>query len=218
MIVPELNTIFVHIPKCAGTFIERNLMQSDSFYFADSHGNLLKTELKDDGHVNIGEDKHRQLGYYKENFNKVFYDNFFKFTFVRNPFDRLFSLFNYMKMQENLDLLQDLSFDEWIESIYAHFMRNKCYAFYTGYEINMLNYISLDENIIDIDFVGKFENLQNDFKKVRKKINLKNLQINEIINGSEVNCNYKTAYKSLNTRNFVEEMCKQDLEYFNYSF
>ena len=64
--------IFVHIPKAAGISIGYSL-------FGRHTGN----------HTTIEE--------YQIAFNKQEFECFFKFTFVRNPFDRLFSAFHFMR-------------------------------------------------------------------------------------------------------------------------
>src|SRR5258706_16293188 len=70
----EHRCIFVHIPKCAGNSVTKSLSQFGGF---------------DCGHTNL---KRFQIMFGPEEFNR-----YFKFAFVRNPYDRLFSAFLFMK-------------------------------------------------------------------------------------------------------------------------
>ena len=68
------NSIFVHIPKTAGRSIINSI-----------YGNDLK---------NCG---HRTYFFYKYLFTKKRIQNMYTFSFVRNPYSRLFSAYNFLK-------------------------------------------------------------------------------------------------------------------------
>ena len=67
--------IFFHIPKTAGISLVKALF----------------------GDLDWG---HRDVKYYRNVFNKKKFDSYFKFTFVRNPYDRLFSAYSFLKKEE----------------------------------------------------------------------------------------------------------------------
>ena len=75
MIIDEHKTIFVHIPKNAGTSIET--------YFAN-------------GSVRIQPNKHADIHEIKRKF-KNSYNNYKKFTIIRNPYDKMVSWYFYLK-------------------------------------------------------------------------------------------------------------------------
>ena len=64
--------IFVHIPKCGGISVGRALFGT----YYGNHMNALTYQLI---------------------FDKSTYDAYFKFTFVRNPWSRLFSAFHFLR-------------------------------------------------------------------------------------------------------------------------
>ena len=68
----QCGCIFIHIPKCAGVSVSKALF-----------GNLAG------GHSRVVD--------YQLVFNSNEYSNYFKFTFVRNPWDRLVSAFFFLK-------------------------------------------------------------------------------------------------------------------------
>ena len=86
MIIDKYKTIFVHIPKNAGTAIE-TLFGNSSF------------RIQPYKHANIHE--------IKKKFTKS-YDCYSKFTIVRNPYDKMVSWYFYLKINQILDKLQYL--------------------------------------------------------------------------------------------------------------
>ena len=92
MIIDQYKTIFIHIPKNAGTSIE-TLFGNSSF------------RIQPDKHANIHE--------IKKKFPKV-YDSYRKFTIIRNPYDKMVSWYFYLKrnLGESYDIID---FNEWIK-------------------------------------------------------------------------------------------------------
>ena len=99
MIIDKYKTIFIHIPKNAGTSIE-TLFANDSF------------RIQPNKHANIFEIKKK----FKNSYN-----NYKKFTIIRNPYDKMVSWYFYLKrnLGENYDIID---FKEWIKdpSIFWH--------------------------------------------------------------------------------------------------
>ena len=77
--------------------------------------------------------------------------------------------------------------------------------------IDQHKFITDNNGNIIVDFIGRFENLYNDFKKAFG-LDL----INYKINSSKHN-DYKEYYDS-ETKSLVEECYKKDLELFKYEF
>ena len=92
MIIDEHKAIFVHIPKNAGTSIEE--------YFGN-------------GSVRIQPSKHADIHEIKRKF-KNSYNNYRKFTIIRNPYDKMVSWYFYLKrnLGENYKIIE---FNEWIK-------------------------------------------------------------------------------------------------------
>ena len=92
MIIEEHKTIFIHIPKNAGTAIE-TLFGNSSF------------RIQPPKHANIHE--------IKKTFPEI-YDSYSKFTIIRNPYDKMVSWYFYLKRQlgEQHNVIE---FNEWIK-------------------------------------------------------------------------------------------------------
>ena len=65
-----------------------------------------------------------------------------------------------------------------------------------------------------LDFIGKFENYENDIKKLSEISDMTNL--NEIII-KKYNIDYRTFYNERNKK-IISELYKDDLKEFNYTF
>ena len=92
MIIDQYKAIFVHIPKNAGTSIEK--------YFGN-------------GSVRIQPNKHADINEIKTKF-KNSYNNYKKFTIIRNPYDKMVSWYFYLKrnLGENYNVIE---FNKWIK-------------------------------------------------------------------------------------------------------
>ncbi len=192
----DTKTIFVHIPKAAGISVCKSL-----------YGNLA------------GE--HASVARYQYVFSKKDFYKYFKFTFIRNPWDRLFSAYTFLKKgginkqdedwaSENLSKFD--SFErfvmEWVSkeniSKYVHFIP----------QIELL--VSPNAMTIPIDFIGFFENIEDDFDYVARKINKK-------ISLPHLNQTYQKARGYMDEYNetmigVVENVYRADIEVFGYSF
>jgi hypothetical protein len=92
MIIEDYKTVFIHIPKNAGTSIE-TLFANSSF------------RIQPYKHANIHEIKRK--------FPSV-YDSYRKFTIIRNPYSKMVSWYFYLK--RNLgEHYEVLGFNEWVK-------------------------------------------------------------------------------------------------------
>jgi hypothetical protein len=121
----QYNTIFIHIPKCGGTSIEKILgMAGESELFAYDHIYQLKN-LKVSKEKFTPEEytlcvaktpQHLTLRELKKIIPLEVFNSYFKFSIVRNPFSKLVSEYNYIK---SLDCHSDvLEFEDLVE--YLH--------------------------------------------------------------------------------------------------
>jgi len=149
---------------------------------------------------------------------------YFKFCFVRNPWDRLVSVAFYcIKEAKYMDCLNHIFPGTNDADSFGKFVHNYNEIINVPTFLSaMIKHHSLPcsvythcEGVKFVDFIGRFENLQNDFDVVCDKIGLKK---------QELPWKAKTAHKPYweyynnETRDIVTQMYKKDIEYFGYKF
>jgi len=186
--------IFIHIPKCAGVSVCKSLF-----------GNLAGD--------------HHNIYSYLMAFSPAEFKNFYKFTFVRNPWDRLVSAYLFLKqggLNEGdkswyeANLAQYCDFEDFVlnwvtpENVrsWKHFVPQHEYVYFN--------------NRLLVDFVGYFEKIDQDFATICERMNLplKLLKTNKTVNRKK---DYKSYYTEA-TRDRVARVYTKDIERFGYCF
>lgn len=198
------NLCFIHIPKNAGTTIEKSLGMDDieSFY--------QKKKYKDYGvppqHLTFEElSKELDLSGYK------------KFAIVRNPFDRIVSEFHHYENNELAKNYHDLCFTEFVETCLNLENKERKYIF-DGHLEPQVDFIRGDFDIK----IFKYEKISECFDWLMD-ITQENLVFGHERKASN-RLNYKEYYKlnnslyCLKTISLVEDFYKEDLKQFNYEF
>lgn len=205
MISDRYNYIFVHIPKTGGSSIEQILLSEEGvdvsdraredLYWIDSLTEELKHRFalgKIDNELYSAQ--HYTIEMYKNKYKKKF-DDYFKFTFVRNPWDQMVSEWKYFNkvLGQNLSLKESLTkFCIWGE----HYREQVAFA-------------------IGCDFIGRFEKLQKDFEIVCETIGIRKRKLPHMNTGRH---RHYTEYYDDETRAIVAEKYARDIEYFGYRF
>ncbi len=161
MILPEYKSIFIHIPKTAGQSIENFLLQSLG-KSRQEHGAdyLLKKNPTNIGPARLAHlsaIEYTALAYISEQDFKKYYT----FTFVRNPWARAVSFYKYSGFA-NL-----VSFKHFITYYLPRLIEEHAW-FYKP----QAKFVFNDYNKNELDFVGKFEQLETDFAQVAKQLKL----------------------------------------------
>ena len=186
--------IFIHIPKCAGNSIKPCLGIPK---FPGDHSKIKDAKYVD----SIEGDFARELKY-------------FKFTFVRNPWDRFLSAYFYLKnggMHNKPDLYTKKQIDQY--DSFKKFILEAPFFEYVHFQ-PMFDRIEIDGKD-QMDFVGKTENLQEDFHTVCGKIGVACQRLSR--ENSSNHEHYTECYDD-ETRNFIAHKYAKDVEYFGYKF
>ena len=142
---------------------------------------------------------------YRYELLKKYWDHYFKFIFVRNPWDRKLSDYFFGKREGIVD--SNISFTKYINNNHLNndLWTSPCLEWIEDENGN------IDKNI----FIGKFENLKKDFKYICDKINKPNLSLPHI--NSTTHAPYWEYYND-DTKEMIQTKYKKDIEAFNYEF
>ncbi len=160
--------IFIHIPKAAGTSIETFFLNNLGLDFEDKHALLLgKTTNLYLPPASVSHLTAKQMinQFY---ISKELFENYFKFSFVRNPIDRLYSSYKY------LGYAKVISFDTFILQELPRLFKRKFKMYFLQ---TQTSFIYNDENKLMVDYVGKLESINKDFSVIQKRLNLEGLDL-----------------------------------------
>lgn len=145
--------IFIHVPKAAGTSINKALGK--------------KSEL---GRLHLP-------WYVYQKANPKKFREYFKFAFVRNPWDRAYSAYHYVMRGGNGK--NDLDYREMFKA-YKDFNDFVINGLGAGKFQNIPLFLPQVDFVLDfnqkivVDFLGRYESLEHDFQVVARRLGLKN--------------------------------------------
>ena len=203
--------IFVHVPKCGGTSIEQNLLQRETeipsiilekpFWINELNETIQNKFLL--GHIK-GQSDVRQH-YLCSKFPEEKIKSYFKFTFVRNPWSKLVSEWLYFKKHEN-ELFKNVEFKDCLGAELACVPVIFPWAEHSKYQWEFTE---------GCDYIGKFENLQQDFDTICDKIGIPQ---QKLPHKNATKHKHYTEYYDDETRELVAQTYAKDIEYFGYKF
>jgi hypothetical protein len=190
----DKRAIFVHVPKCAGISVNRSLF-----------GNLAGGHTTLEQYLTVFEPKHIL--------------NYFKFTIVRNPWDRVVSAYFF---------LQQGGFNKWDKQFYDDEL-----AKYDSFDAFVSEWLTVPENLtkhhhfrmqsdyildkynkVTLDFIGYLENIDQDFDYISKKIGVRT----PLPKSNASSRSSYTHYYNETTKEIIAQTYKTDIELLGYNF
>jgi hypothetical protein len=191
----ETKSIFIHIPKAAGTSIARAI-----------YG------------INVG---HRKASDYIRISKKEFY-SYYRFSFVRNPWDRVFSAYNFAK-QGGTKLVQPIpstvyrssafeSFETFISEwlIEADLSKED-----VVFEPQSTYIYDTSENLL-VDHIGKIETFSKDIAVIEDHLKI-SIDLQNLNQSNRKFKDYREAFND-KTAEIVSKIYSKDIKLFNYKF
>lgn len=190
----DTKSIFIHIPKCGGVAINK----------------IIYGRRRGGGHTTLEQ--------YTNFFQPSCILNYFKFTIVRNPWDRLVSAYFFLKnggLGEtdqtwfNNELGQFSSFDGFVKGWLNRENIWKWHHFRPQY-----HYMLDKRERVHVEFVAFLENFDDDFSYIANRIGIQRTLVRS--NASE-HLPY-TGYYNDETRSIVAEVYAEDIGMLEYVF
>lgn len=194
MILKDKRIIFVHKQKTGGTSISTVLSGIGDIIKIKKHASLTD-------HITC------------LNEHNLDHETFFKFSIQRNPWDLAVSHYFYDKDliqkrwgdstsdQDRFKIVSECDFSQYIKKV----------MFYGGsYDRYMCH-----KGEYSLDYVCRFETLQQDFDTVCNKMNIPQMQLPHI---NKTNHKHYTEYYNDETRQIVADYFAKDIKYFGHTF
>ena len=186
--------LFIHVPKCAGISICKAFG-----YTTSGHGTI-------------------------KSFSPDLYPHYYIFTFVRNPYSRLLSIYNYLKSggvnpQDSEDYKRYLSEYKDFEDFIMVGLKNNSEFLFNQQHLKPQHYFThLNNNTTPLNFIGKFESLKADFNQLLVNISQKNSDLwNNLPHENKGGTSkHWEEYYSDAMKEIVYETYKLDFELFDY--
>jgi len=203
MLSLEHKFLFVHIPKTGGNSIQQALIDY-------SEDRIVLANHFQDGvnrfgiySPNIPSRKHSAINDYASMLDREIFNDIFKFSCVRNPWDRLISF--YFSPHNGVETWDRDMFISLVKRVRP--MIDYLRVHNTG--------INRAKSSIDIDYIIRYESLQDDFDAVCDKLELPR---RSLPHRNKSDHNHYSEYYDDALLKMVSNLFAKDIELFRYDF
>jgi len=229
MIIPKYKCIFIHIPRTGGSSIQNLFVDAENIKFPDIESLIAHTKkilLRGDHEYHTGGLQHLMGKYIRSEVGEEIFNSYYKFSFVRNPWDRIVS--SYFSIRKKilvaslhplnppeeifplgkiLDLEECSTFEKFLQTIQEkeHILWEEQYKFLYDDNGNLL-----------VDDIFRFENLKDHVNRILEKINF--LEDGDLPHETKSNHAPYPCHYTNETRELVGNLYSKDIELFGYTF
>ena len=208
--------IFFHVPKNGGSAITWALRNVLDYRPGEERRLKGKPPQKMRGWQTLAHYSHGMHTFYRHAEYDISrnMEGYFKFAFVRNPWERLFSWYTY---GQALGLYNtNVSFEDLAPRILGldppRHVRLTHFGQYT-----QTSFLVDREGMLDMDFIGRFETLQDDFEHVMKHLGVEDWEPTIALNVSNRMYHYGDFYTPELVK-MVAEHSAEDIKNFGYTY
>ncbi|HFD79851.1 MAG TPA: sulfotransferase [Gammaproteobacteria bacterium] len=214
MISHRRKCIFIHIPKCGGSSIEKLIWPREKdkteanlwMGFTSEYGNKYQT----------GGLQHLMAKHVRQEVGEDVFDRYYKFSLVRNPYDKAVSQFEYMKKRPDLREFLGMSENDDFKT-YLTLIAKKVHVQWDS----QYKFILDDSGNALVDYVGRFENFDEDVTTILDALNMhKNIfgVRKKIPHTNKSTRKHYRDYYDDESKAMLEALYKKDIAMFGYAF
>ena len=195
--------IFVHIPKCGGTSLEAVIWPGERHAsdlwmgFIDRYHNKYQT----------GGLQHLHADQIRAEVGEDCFKSYFKFAFIRNPFDKAVSQYSYMRVRP--DLREFIGMHE--NDPFSRYLELLPTRLHVQWEPQVPFLFDRNGGCL-VDFIGRYENLAQDAQTVLRRLRI-DAELPHINRGTHDD--YRTYYQQDDVAK-VNLLYGSDLTTFSY--
>jgi len=148
------------------------------------------------------------------------WEKIFTFTIIRNPWDRVYSMYNYRKKVKNIP--ETTNFKDYVHCLEQAIIGDGVEPLdidfkYHGFRYGVAEFIMGENGDVLVDHIVRYENREHDLKKIATQLNFPELGKRFIQKATPSNKHYSAVY-DLETKEIVQKLYKKDIEMFDYKF
>jgi len=211
----DKKAIFIHIPKTGGSYVADILEKHYGFkkYYLQRPDHTQFCMGKDKS-VKMHENKiHGTLMYYQTSpyINKIMkmnqekWNSYFIFTFVRNPYDKIVSGWNYCN-KYNIEFKDYINID----------FNTNDYDYWHVF-MPQIRHVIGTKGKNRADFIGYYEDLEQHLRVALQKIKIENITHQPYLKNEKKHANYKEYYIAPEIIEKVKYLLKEDFDNLEYS-
>lgn len=135
----------------------------------------------------------------EKNVDRSIWDNYFKFCFERNPFDKVISRYywhrHYLRIDQQINEYINKSTEDVLSDWHLYSIEDK----------------------VAVDFVGRYENIVGDLAAIAQKLKLpKSIKLPKAKAAFRLNRSHYSEVLDAQSRARIEHVCAKEIEAFNY--
>lgn len=213
----DLKAVFIHVHKTGGTYVSYMLHKyygfTNYYLHRPDHDQFCFNKKRKTKYLNYENRVHGVLMYYKTSsfinrkmgMTREKWDTYYKFCFVRNPYDKIISAWNHVNRF-------NIPFPNYL------LLQNKCNDVeYMHMFMPQVRNIINEKGLLQMNYIGKFEHLEEDFQKILGEIGVK-----DIIHDQKKSMNKREhapyyEYYDQMILNRVNILLKEDFEKLDYN-
>ncbi|MGY8768835.1 MAG: sulfotransferase family 2 domain-containing protein [Pirellulales bacterium] len=206
----EKNFLFIHIPKTAGKSVRNALLpvtENPKNYLANRLLELIKIRVNHYGPYRGKRFRsHSTAALVRKHIPQEVYDSFFKFAFVRNPWDALVSQYHFVSSSTNNKRHKQVKGKSFEQFVRWWLNRPE--------KARQKHYVTDAQGNCIVDFVGRFESLAEDTNYILDLLGVEG-HLPHI--GPSKHRDYRTYYTD-ELAEFVGDQLADDAQFFGYNF